>query len=61
MSLHAFSPDSACQLSPIEWYEEASLKEGFIHDPAQRNAVAYLQALYEAKTESILGAQLAPT
>lgn len=47
MSLHAFSPDSACQLSPIEWYEEASLKEGFIHDSAQREAITYLQALYD--------------
>lgn len=47
MSLHAFSPDSACQLSPIEWYEGASLKEGFIHDPAQREAITYLQALYD--------------
>ncbi len=46
MSQHAFTPASNSHLSPRQWYEQASQQPGFIRDPAQAQAIEYLDGLY---------------
>jgi cell division protein ZapE len=38
---------STTRLEPVEWYRLNSLKQGFLADPAQENAVRHLQRLYD--------------
>ena len=47
MSQHVFSPGQNASLSPQAWYDQLAGADGFFHDPAQAQAIAHLETLYQ--------------
>ncbi|WP_308446436.1 cell division protein ZapE [Chitinimonas sp. BJYL2] len=67
MSQHVFTAGIAVGIPPRQWYEAAARHEGFQRDPAQEQAIAHLQRLYDEllefkrKRDRLFGRSLLPS